>query len=427
MSRLTILLALVLGILPARGQPTTDIRLPATGQSRPNVLFLAVDDMNDWVGCLGGYPGKVHTPHLDRLAAIGTAFTNAHCAAPVCCPSRAAAMSGLLPTTTGIYNNQQWWKPNLPGLRTIPVHFRENGYYTIGSGKIFHHTAGNNPPGQWHHFQRMLFNDNAWIRHGSPNYPWTKPKPRPDQFPYSGIKLYSGEADWGALPLPEADYDDFVTADYAAGFLSIIPGRDSPQPDDPFFLACGLFHPHMPWYVPQRFLDLYPPDEIVIPEPRPEDLDDIPPPGKKLALRKADDLARIRKAGKWRSAVRHYLASISFADAQIGRVLDALQTGAYAGNTIIVLWSDHGWLAPRRKGPLAQAHPLGRSHPGAPHRRPPALPPQGPARGSGPALPPTRQPRRHLSHPHRSLRPSRDRQSRRPQPRPLAPGSRQEA
>ena len=115
-------------------------------KTRQNVLFLAIDDLNDWVGFLDGYPGKVHTPNLDRLAASGTAFTNAHCPAPVCCPSRAAVLSGLYPTTTGIYTNQHWWKPNLPGLRTIPIHFRENGYHTVGTGKIFHHTAGNNPP-----------------------------------------------------------------------------------------------------------------------------------------------------------------------------------------------------------------------------------------------------------------------------------------
>ena len=313
--------------------------------TRPNVLFLCVDDMNDWVGFLGGYPGKVHTPNLDRLAARGTVFTNAHCAAPVCCPSRAAVLSGLLPTTTGIYNNQQWWKPNLPNLRTIPIHFRESGYHTIGAGKIYHHTAGNNPPNQWHNFQRMLFNDNAWIRHGSPLYPWTKPTPTPKEFPYSGIKLYSGEADWGVLPLEESNYDDTVTADYAIKFLRNLPDNRQPATDHrakPFFLACGLFHPHMPWYVPQKYLDLYPLDEVVVPESKPDDLDDVPAPGRKLALRKSDDLKRIRDRGKWKSAIRHYLASISFADDKIGRILDALDVNSLE-NTIIVLWSDHGW------------------------------------------------------------------------------------
>lgn len=315
------------------------LTLPLAKAERPNVLFLAVDDMNDWVGFLGGYPGKVHTPNLDRLAAMGTAFTNAHCAAPVCCPSRAAVLSGLFPSSTGIYGNQHWWKPNLPDLRTIPIHFRENGYHTIGAGKIYHHTAGNNPPNQWHDFRRCLFNDNAWIRHGSALYPWTKHKPRPKEFPYSGIKLYSGEADWGVLPLEESKYDDAVTADYAVEFLGALPKKEK----TPFFLAVGMFHPHMPWYVPPRYLDLYPLAKVVVPETKAGDLDDVPPPGKRLALAKSGDLARIRKAKKWKIAVQHYLASITFADAQVGRVLQALDDSPASRNTVIVLWSDHGW------------------------------------------------------------------------------------
>ena len=305
-----------------------------------NVLFLALDDLNDWVGFLGGYPGRVHTPNLDRLAARGTAFTNAHCTAPVCCPSRTSVMSGLLPTSTGIYNNQHWWKPNLPELRTIPVHFRENGYHTVGAGKIYHHTAGNNPPGQWDHFQRNLFNDNGWVRHGSRLYPWTPAKSRPREFPYSGIKLYSEEADWGILPQPEHLYDDVLVADYAVKYLENLPQRGH---DKPFFLACGIFHPHLPWYIPQKYLDLYPLDRVVVPEDLPDDLKDVPEAGRKLARRKSEDLSRLRKTDRWRTAIRHYLASISFADALVGRVLDALDKSPAAEDTIIVLWSDHGW------------------------------------------------------------------------------------
>lgn len=310
-----------------------------SAESKPNVLFVAVDDMNDWVGFLGGYAGKVHSPNIDRLAGKGTAFTNAHTAAPVCCPSRAAVMSGLLPSSSGIYNNQQWWKPHRPDLTTIPVHFRRHGYAAIGAGKIYHHTAGNNPPEQWDAYHRLLFNDNAWIRAGSPLYPYTKAKPRPDAFPFCGLKNYSGEVDWGVLPdKPEAEYDDAVTVDYAIHFLQSPPSRDKP-----FFLACGVFHPHLPWYVPQKYLDLYPLEKVRVPKIDLSDLDDVPAPGKRLALRKADNLKMIRAAGKWPSAIRHYLASISFADAQVGRLLDALKQSPHAANTIIVLWSDHGW------------------------------------------------------------------------------------
>ena len=115
-------------------------------EKKPNVLFIAVDDLRDWVGFMGGYKGKVYTPHMDEMASRGTAFLNAHTAAPVCCPSRTAVMSGSLPSTSGIYNNGHWWKPNIPKLITLPEHFRHNGYLAVGAGKIFHHTAGNNPP-----------------------------------------------------------------------------------------------------------------------------------------------------------------------------------------------------------------------------------------------------------------------------------------
>lgn len=306
---------------------------------RPNVLMIAVDDMNDWVGFLGGYPGQVYTPHLDRLAAQGTAFTNAHTAAPVCCPSRVAAMSGLLPSTSGIYNNQQWWKPHNPHLLTIPIHFQRHGYQTIGAGKIFHHTAGNNPPQQWQAYKRLPFNDNAWIRAGSPLYPDTKPAARPAQFPFCGLNNYSEEVDWGVLPnKQESEYDDAVITQYAIDFLESAASQDKP-----FFLACGIFHPHLPWYVPQRYLDLYPVDDVHVPPIDLSDLDDIPAAGRQLALRKADNLEMIRTAGKWPTAIQHYLASISFADAQVGRLLETLRKTPHAQNTVIVLWSDHGW------------------------------------------------------------------------------------
>jgi arylsulfatase A-like enzyme len=125
--------------------------------SRPNVLFIAVDDMRDWTASLGGYRGEVHTPHLEQLASQGVEFTNAHTASPVCCPSRAAIMTGLLPSTSGIYNNGPWWRPHMPECVTVPMHFKAAGYAVAGAGKIFHHTAGNNPPDQWDEYQRLVF------------------------------------------------------------------------------------------------------------------------------------------------------------------------------------------------------------------------------------------------------------------------------
>ena len=138
--------------------------LEVTAKERPNVLMISVDDMNDWTSVLGGYAGQVHTPNLERLAKRGVNFTNAHTASPVCCPSRTALLLGQRPSTTGIYNNGQWWRPHLPKAVSLPMCFRQNGYRAFGAGKVFHHTAGFNPPDQWDDFQRLVFRDDPWFR-----------------------------------------------------------------------------------------------------------------------------------------------------------------------------------------------------------------------------------------------------------------------
>lgn len=246
----------------------------AVGFRKPHLPFCA--PKKDWGNCLGGYEGTVHTPNIDRLPKRGTLFTSAHCSSPKCAPSRAAIMTGLRPSTTGLYDNGHCWLPNLPDVVTIPVHFRNHGYRVAGAGKIFHHTAGNNPPYQWDDFFRLTFRNDPWFRGSKLNYPWSKPGPYPKGFPFSGVKGLGHENDWGPLGIPEADYDDALSADYAVRFLKQTRDR-------PFFLACGLFRPHLPWYVPQRFFDLYPLDEIRLPEIRHNDLDDIPAEGRKLA------------------------------------------------------------------------------------------------------------------------------------------------
>ncbi len=305
-------------------------------EQKSNVLFLAVDDMKDWVNCLGGYEGTVHTPHIDRLAKRGMLFINAHCASPKCAPSRAAIMTGLRPSTTGLYDNGHWWLPNLPSVVTIPAHFRNHGFRVVGAGKIFHHTAGNHPPNQWDDFFRLTFREDPWFRSVKLNYPWSKHEPYPKGFPFSGVKGLGHENDWGSLGIPDEEYDDALTTDYAVRFLK-------KKQDKPFFLACGLFRPHLPWYAPRKYFDLYSLDDIVLPNVREDDLDDLPPVGLKFAKARRSDLETIKSTGKWKHAVRAYLASITCADARLGRVLDALDKSPHAKNTIIVLWSDHGW------------------------------------------------------------------------------------
>ena len=308
----------------------------AHDSARPNVLFLAVDDMKDWVGCLGGYEGTVHTPNIDRLAGQGTLFTNAHCPSPKCAPSRAAILTGLRPSTTGLYDNGHWWLPNLPDVVTMPQHFRNNGYHVAGAGKIFHHTAGNNPPSQWDDYLRLTFRNDPWFRGVKLNYPWSKSGPNPSGFPFSGVVGLGHENDWGSLPISESDYDDALSADYAVRFLQRAH-------DKPFFLACGIFRPHLPWYVPQRFFDRYPLEEIRLPVTIEGDLEDVPAAGRNLAAARRSDWNTIREANRWKQAVRAYLASITFADERLGQVLDALEASPHAKQTVVVLWSDHGW------------------------------------------------------------------------------------
>ncbi|MCZ6673385.1 MAG: sulfatase-like hydrolase/transferase, partial [Verrucomicrobia bacterium] len=204
------------------------------------------------------------------------------------------------------------------------------------AGKIFHHTVGNNPPENWHDYQRLVFRDNPNAKQDKSQYPFTETAGDPPGFPFAGITLYSKEVDWGALPKPESEFDDARAAQFGIDFLK-------KKQDTPFFLACGIFRPHMPWYFPEKYLDLYPLNEVFVPEDLPEDLDDIPEAGQKLGLRKYEDMKKTRDAGKWPTAIQHYLASISFADAQVGRLLDALDASSYGDNTVIVLWSDHGW------------------------------------------------------------------------------------
>jgi len=301
--------------------------------ARPNVLFLSVDDLNDWIGCLRGYPG-VKTPNLDRLAQRGVLFSNAHCASPLCNPSRTALFTGLRPSTTGIYNNEQWWRPALPKAVTIPQHFKANGYHVAGAGKVFHHVVGHNPPDQWDEFQLQEFDDN-WYRRLD-YYPWVKKEPTPSGHPFSGIKGLQGEFDWGVLSKPEREYGDMKAIRFGQEFLRR-------QHTQPFFLAIGLFHPHIPMFAPQSYFDLYPADKVTLPPIKADDLDDLPQPAKEMAAFRRDEHERIVRENKWKEAVRAYLASISFADAMIGQMLDALESSPYGKNTTIVFWSDNGW------------------------------------------------------------------------------------
>jgi arylsulfatase A-like enzyme len=301
--------------------------------SRPNVLFLGVDDWRDWVGCLGAFP-TVKTPNLDRLASSGLLFTNAHCAAPVCNPSRTALMTGLRPSTSGVYNNSQWWKPALPDVVTLPRYFKQNGYYVAGAGKMFHHMPGFNDPDAWHDYYHWAEanRQNGWA--GGYN---SELDVRPPNLPLAGVNEYRQEFDFGPVDNPESDFPDYKVASWASAFLS-------KASKTPFFLGIGMFRPHISWYVPRKYYEMYPLKDIKLPEVQENDLDDVPEAALRLQqVRIPDEHNMVVKKGKWKEAVQAYLACISFSDAMVGRVLAGLEAGPHKSSTIIVLWSDHGY------------------------------------------------------------------------------------
>ena len=290
------------------------ITFPVMASDKPNVLFIAVDDLNDWISPLGGYEG-CKTPNLERLAERGTTFTRAYCAAPACNPSRAAIMTGVRPWTSGVYINPQPWRPAMPDAVTLPQHFTKHGYHSTGAGKIFH--GRYEDPPSWEYYLK---------KQGDP-----KPTKKVLKDPHSR----SGGIIWGVLDVEDDEMNDYRTATYAVDYLN-------EEHDKPFFLACGIFRPHMPWQVPRKYYDMYPLDEIHIPYVPEGDLSDIPKAGVRMA-NPTKDHGTMLKTGNWKYAVQAYLASTTFADVQIGRVLDALEASPHNDNTIVVLWGDHGW------------------------------------------------------------------------------------
>ena len=303
---------------------------------RPNVLFIAIDDQNDWVGHLGGHP-LAKTPHLDRLAARGTSMLNAHCNAPLCNPSRTSLMLGLRPTTTGIYGLAPWFRtlPEWKDRVSLPQHFAAHGYRTLTAGKIYHGGAGNPGGGK--------AKAKAPAADGPREFHVVGPNPgigiRPDKklippAPMGNHPLM----DWGVFPHRDEDKGDYQVASWAIEQL-----RNAPR-DQPFFLAAGFFLPHVPCYATQPWFDLYPDDDSVLPKILEDDRADTPRFSWYLHWNLPEPrLKWVRDNQQWRNLVRSYLACTSFVDAQIGRVLTALQEQGLAENTVVVVWGDHGW------------------------------------------------------------------------------------
>ena len=292
--------------------PAATLQAAEEKPTQPNVLFIAIDDLNHWVGHLHRNP-QTHTPNIDRLASMGVTFTNANCSAPVCNASRAALMSGMKPSTTGVYDNGQNWKSVVSIEQTLTTQFLNAGYNVYGAGKIYH--AQEHRPGEWTDYyanrgKRLQMHPSANGR---------------------GV----GGIRFGPLANSDSEMPDYQVVDYALKKLD-------EKHDKPFFLAVGLVKPHMAWSVPKKYFDEVPLDSIKLPPTTENDLSDVPPPGIELAHR-SNDHAKMLKSGRWDEAVQAYLATIRFADAQVGRLMEGLDKSDYRDNTIVVLWGDHGW------------------------------------------------------------------------------------
>jgi arylsulfatase A-like enzyme len=284
----------------------------ADAASPPNILFVAIDDLNHWVGHLGRHP-QARTPHIDRLAASGVTFSRAYCAAPACSPSRAAVLSGLRPWTTGAYENPDDWKRGIDQALLLNSHLARAGYRVCGAGKIYHGAADRG--GHW----------DAYFD-GAGRTPLRHPSATDD-----GV----GEIRFAPLAGDDEEMPDHGVVDWC---LARLAERD----ERPLFLACGLLKPHLPFSVPKKWFDRFPPESIQLPPWRPDDLDDVPAEGVWMA-RPDGPHADILASGRWKDAVRAYLATIAFCDHQVGRLLAGLDASGHADDTIVVLWSDHGW------------------------------------------------------------------------------------
>lgn len=288
---------------------------------KPNILFIAIDDQNDWIGCLNGHP-QVQTPHIDRLAQRGTLFANAHCQSPLCNSSRASLMTGLRPSTTGIYGLGPWFR-DVPAFRdvvSLPQYLARHGYKTLTTGKIYHGGYGRKPQ------------DQEWNVIGTPSRVGAKPAKKLVDTPSKNPLV-----DWGVFPHRDEDKGDWQVASWAVEQLD-------QRPQEPFFLTCGFFLPHVPCYATQKWFDLYPEETLILPPHQAHDREDTPRFSWYLHWKLPEPrLTFLKEQKEWKNIVRSYLACTSFVDSQVGRVLEALERNGLAENTIVVLWSDHGW------------------------------------------------------------------------------------
>jgi len=289
--------------------------LQLSASDKPNVLFIAIDDLNIWVTHLGGHPQAI-TPNIDRLAARGITFENAFCAVPACEPSRAALMSGQRPWSTGAYlNGDQWMEIFEPG-QGLSARFKEAGYHTVGAGKIYH--SDERFESEWTDYM----DSSAYSNTGN-------------------VPKNQGYHEPLLMDIKDEDISDWHVVDWCIEQMNT-------KSDKPKFIAAGLHKPHLPFAVPRKYYEAFPLEDIQLPPFLENDLDDVPPAGVKMAGQD-DDYKKFQESGLWKAAVQSYLATCAYTDMNVGRLIDALDKSPIADNTIVVLWGDHGWSLGEKK------------------------------------------------------------------------------
>ena len=325
---------------------------PKVNLERPNVLFIAVDDLNDWQRALGGHP-QVQTPNMDRLFEQGVLFTNAHCSQAVCNASRNSLLSGLHPASSGWYGStrimQNSYEDVMGSHKMLPEYFRDHGYYTLTAGKIFHAGASDYKDRTKDFWDQTgpKYRIPAELRKRGDGYKGMKFYPFPKTGNQISRTLGEDYKDGNSLccgpldreDMPNGKMFDELIAEWAVKELS-------QERQKPFFMAVGFIRPHVPFTAPRKYFDLYDPEDIEIPSVPDDEMSDIPIMGKSIAfgrLKGGDHQAILKVSDTyWREMVHGYLACVSFVDDQIGQVIEALDNSPHRDNTIVVLFSDHG-------------------------------------------------------------------------------------